>query len=169
MLFNSKRLAAAACLLPALGVAMLPCAGDAATVTSTFKARINIGAGCIISANPLDFGTAGVLAASVDATSTITVSCSAGTAFQLGLDKGAGTGASTALRYMTGGAGAKVGYRLFSDTSRSVNWGDVTGADTISGTGAGLPSIFTVYGRVPAQTTPAPGSFTDTITATVTY
>ena len=107
--------------------------------------------------------------ANVDATSTISVSCTTGTAFQLGLDKGAGTGASTALRYMTGGTGAKVGYMLYSDTSRTTNWGDVLGTDTVAGTGAGLPNIFTVYGRVPAQATPAPGNFTDTITATVTY
>ncbi|WP_163468383.1 spore coat protein U domain-containing protein, partial [Klebsiella michiganensis] len=28
---------------------------------------------------------------------------------------------------------------------------------------------YTVYGRVPVQTTPAPGTYTDTITVTVTY
>jgi spore coat protein U-like protein len=29
--------------------------------------------------------------------------------------------------------------------------------------------VLTVYGRAPAQTTPSPGVYTDTIIATVTY
>jgi spore coat protein U-like protein len=39
----------------------------------------------------------------------------------------------------------------------------------VSGTGIGSSQNYTVYGRVQAQTTPAPGTYTDTITVTVTY
>ncbi|MCE3520182.1 spore coat protein U domain-containing protein, partial [Escherichia coli] len=35
--------------------------------------------------------------------------------------------------------------------------------------GSGAAQPYTVYGRVPVQTTPAPGTYTDTITVTVTY
>jgi spore coat protein U-like protein len=37
-----------------------------------------------------------------------------------------------------------------------------------TGTGATQPAV-TVYGRVPPQTTPAIGTYTDTVVVTVTY
>ncbi|WP_280527698.1 spore coat protein U domain-containing protein [Ciceribacter thiooxidans] len=39
----------------------------------------------------------------------------------------------------------------------------------MTGTGTGLTENVSVYGRVPAQSTPAPGTYTDTIVVTVTY
>jgi hypothetical protein len=51
---------------------------------------------------------------------------------------------------------------------RDVAWGN-TLSNWESGTGSGLGQSLTVYGLVPAQTTPAPGIYTDTIVATVTY
>jgi spore coat protein U-like protein len=39
----------------------------------------------------------------------------------------------------------------------------------VSGTGTGLTQTLTVYGRVAPQTTPKPGTYSDTIIATVTY
>ena len=39
----------------------------------------------------------------------------------------------------------------------------------VGATGSGVSQSFTVYGRVPAQSTPAAGSYTDTIKVTVTY
>jgi spore coat protein U-like protein len=39
----------------------------------------------------------------------------------------------------------------------------------VSGTGNGAGQTITIFGRVPAQTTPAPGTYTDTVTVTVTY
>jgi spore coat protein U-like protein len=49
------------------------------------------------------------------------------------------------------------------------NWGQTVGTDTVSSTGTGAVQSFTVYGQVPAQSTPAPGAYSDTITVTVTY
>jgi spore coat protein U-like protein len=45
----------------------------------------------------------------------------------------------------------------------------MTGGALVSATGNGADQTFTIYGRVPAQTTPAPGTYTDTVTVTVTY
>jgi spore coat protein U-like protein len=39
----------------------------------------------------------------------------------------------------------------------------------MAGTGSGLPQTFTVYGRVPTQNTPAPGSYSDTVVLTISY
>ncbi|WZB69364.1 spore coat protein U domain-containing protein [Achromobacter xylosoxidans] len=38
-----------------------------------------------------------------------------------------------------------------------------------TGLGSGTVQNHTVYGRVPAQTTPRPGSYSDTVTATITF
>lgn len=143
-------------------------AGSASSITSTFQAKINIGSSCTVSATSLDFGSQGVLGANVDGSSNVTVACPTGTAYNVGLDQGVGAGATTSARYMSN-AGAQIRYMLYTDAGRTSIWGNVVGADTLSGVGAGLPTAIPVYGRVPAQTTPAPGSYTDTITVTVTY
>jgi spore coat protein U-like protein len=70
---------------------------------------------------------------------------------------------------MTGPGSALLGYSLFSDSARTVNWGQTVGTDTVTGTGNGTAQALTVYGDVPAGQYLAPGSYSDTITATVTY
>lgn len=52
---------------------------------------------------------------------------------------------------------------------RTTVWGNTVGTDTVSATASGSAQSHTVYGRVPPQTSPAPASYTDTITVTVTY
>jgi spore coat protein U-like protein len=69
---------------------------------------------------------------------------------------------------MTGG-GETIDYQMFKDAAYTENWGDTVSTDTVSGTGIGTEQSFTVYGRVPAQTTPATGTYTDTVTVTVTF
>jgi spore coat protein U-like protein len=141
----------------------------AATVTTTFTAQITIASSCTIdNAAALSFGTQGVLAANIDQTSTIQVTCTNLAPYNIGLDAGTGTGASVAVRKMTSG-GVTVNYTLYSDTGRTTVWGNTIGTDTVSGTGTGASQTYTVYGRVPAQATPAPGTYTDTVTVTVTY
>ncbi len=48
-------------------------------------------------------------------------------------------------------------------------WGNTIGTNTVAGTGDGTQTNYTVYGRVPAQTTPSAGFYSDTVVATVTY
>jgi spore coat protein U-like protein len=48
-------------------------------------------------------------------------------------------------------------------------WGDTIGSDTVAGTGNGAAQSYTVFGLVPVQTTPGPGTYNDVITVTVTY
>ncbi|ASV83823.1 spore Coat Protein U domain protein [Ochrobactrum quorumnocens] len=117
----------------------------------------------------MDFGTHGVLAANTDATSVVTVQCTNTTPFNIGLSEGAGSNASVASRLMTGAGGATVTYSLYQTATRDTVWGASVGTDTVSGTGTGAAQQFTVYGRVLPQNTPAPGVYTDTVTATITY
>ncbi len=149
--------------------AMLSAPAFGATTTSTFQSQITIAASCtILSATTLDFGSQGVLTANVDQTNTIQVQCTNSTPYNIGLDAGTGAGATVTSRKMTSG-GVTVNYFLYSNAGRTTNWGNTVGTDTVSSAGTGASQSFTVYGRVPSQTTPAPATYTDTITVTVTY
>jgi spore coat protein U-like protein len=142
----------------------------AATTTATFNVQLIIASECIIqSATDLDFGTDGVIAAAIDASSTLGIQCTSGTAYTVGLNAGTGSGATVAARRMTGSGAPTVTYSLYRDAGRTQVWGTTIGTDTIAGTGNGAVQSLTVYGRVPTQTTPQPDTYTDTITVTVTY
>jgi spore coat protein U-like protein len=153
----------------AAGLALIGGAAYASTTTSTFTVQATIQAQCLInSASTLDFGTQGVLSANVDQQSTIAVQCTNTTPYNIGLNAGTGTGATVATRKLTSG-GATINYTLYSDSAHTTVWGNTVSTDTVAATGTGASVNFTVYGRIPAQSTPAPGSYTDTITVTVTY
>lgn len=141
-------------------------ARQATSSGSTWTATIN--ANCNVSATNVNFGSVGVLAANVDSTGSVTVRCTDTTPYNIGLSAGAGSGATVASRKMTSGI-KTVTYSLYSDSGRTSVWGNTIGTDTNAGTGTGLDQAYTVYARAPAQTTPAPGAYTDTIVVTVTY
>lgn len=137
----------------------------------TFTATATVINDCNISAAPLDFGTVGLLTANVDASSTLTVQCTASAPYSIALNAGIGNGANVSTRRMTRSGGQQtVNYQLFSDANRTVPWGDGTGGtSTVGGTGTGTAQTIRVYGRVPPQTTPLAGAYVDTVTATITY
>jgi spore coat protein U-like protein len=132
------------------------------TVSATYLAT------CMVSATSLNFGSTGSLSSNIDATNTVTATCSSTTAYNIGLSAGNGTGATVATRKMTSGANT-VSYSLYTSAARSVVWGNTVGTDTVSGSGSGLGQSYTVYGRVPSQTVPPPATYSDTIVVTVTY
>src|SRR5437667_6287065 len=145
-------------------------AAFAGTTTSTFQVQVTVQASCTIVSSPtLDFQTQGVFAANVDRTSTLQIQCTNTTPYDIGLNAGTGAGATVTTRKMTSGAGATVNYSLYSNSGQTTNWGNTVGTDTVSATGNGAAQNYTVYGRIPPQTTPAPAAYADTITLTVTY
>lgn len=142
----------------------------AQTATTQFNVQITIAASCQInSATNMDFGSNGVISGNVEATSTLTVQCTNSTPYNIGLNAGAGTGATVGTRLMTGPANATIAYSLYTTAARTTVWGNTVGTDTVAGTGTGAAQAYTVYGRVGQQTTPAPGVYTDTVTATISY
>ena len=124
---------------------------------------------CTFSASPLDFGTnPGLLNTSVDASTTLGVQCSVGTAYNVGLNAGQNGGGDIGARKMVLG-GNSVGYQLYRDTGRTQVWGNTIGTNTVAGTGNGNTQYLTVYGSVPPQTTPPAGTYNDVVIVTVTY
>ncbi|MED5597466.1 spore coat U domain-containing protein [Janthinobacterium sp. P210006] len=141
------------------------------TNTTTFDVTLKIIANCVISALPLDFGqTQGVLATAVNVNTTLNVTCTNTTLYNVGLNAGTGAGSVGTTRYLsgTGGNTATVQFNLFQAAGATV-WGNTQGTDTHGGTGNGTAQPITVYGNVPPQSTPMPDTYKSTITATVYF
>lgn len=137
------------------------------TVTSHFNVKATVQAACNIATNSLNFGTySGSL---INSTSIISVTCTNTTTYNVGLNAGTATSATVTNRSMTGPAGALLHYSLFSNSGRTTNWGNTVGTNTVAGSGTGLAQSLTIYGQMPAGQSAPPGSYADTITATVTY
>ena len=153
----------------ATGSLALSGAASAATATGTMSVSMTLQASCTLaSSSAVALGTQGVLTANTDATGTLGVQCTTSTPYTVSLDAGAGTGATTTTRKLTAGA-ATVDYALYRDSARTLVWGDTIGTNTVAGTGNGSSQSLTVYARVPAQSTPAPGSYSDAVNVTITY
>lgn len=157
----------------ALGVVIaLPGALQAATDTTTFTATATVTDSCAVSATNLAFGSFSVVDnADVDATSSVTVTCSNGSAYEVALDDGLYSELGTvATRRMNDGGTNYLSYQMYDDALRSSIWGETTLVDVVAGTGDGADQVLTVYGRVPSgQQSVASGSYTDTVTVTVTF
>lgn len=148
----------------------LPCpfVGIGTTPNNTFNTAVAVTNSCSISASNLDFGTIGLLTRNVDAASNIIVDCANRTTYNVGLDAGTGPGATVANRKMTQGTNT-LNYSLYTDPRRTNVWGNTIGVDTVSGRANGNAQSYTVYGRIPPQSIPSPGAYTDTIVVTLTF
>ena len=141
----------------------------AATATTTFTVTATVAAACTISATNLAFGAYVPTAAlPTNGTSTVTTTCTLAAPYDIGLNAGTGTGATVAARKMTSGANLLT-YSLYQDATHLVVWGNTIGTDTIALVGTGLAVPTTVFGQIPALQNASVGSYTDTITATVTF
>jgi spore coat protein U-like protein len=156
---------------PAFGAVALLAAfasdpAHAATATASFTITATVQATCLISATSMAFGTyTGALA---ETTSTISITCTNTTPYNVGLSVGLGAGATVAARKMTSGANLLT-YALYRDAARTQIWGTTVSTDTRAGTGNGVLQPLTVYGRLYAGQFVTPGAYSDTIIATVTY
>ena len=75
--------------------------------------------------------------------------------------------ATVTNRLLTGTGGVQLSYALFSDSGRTINWGLTS--NTVAGTGSVVAHAITIYGKMAAGKYVTPGTYTDTITATITY
>ena len=143
---------------------------SAATATTNFNVTATVASSCQInSASELAFGTYDPLSATdVESTNTISITCSNGTAYSVGLDGGSSTDVNG--RTMEGGTDS-LSYAIYSDAAKTTIWGNTVGTDTIDGTSSSSSSTIdlTGYGVLTAGQDVVPDNYTDTIVATVTY
>jgi spore coat protein U-like protein len=145
----SRWLALAACLLACYGVERAHAAS------------------CSTYASGIAFGSY-VASTAIDITGTVTVICPSGTAYNVSLNAGMGTGGTTTTREMSGPNSTTLGYQMFQNSSHTLNWGNTVGTNTVAGTGTGNAQTYDIYAVLPANEYDEPGSFTDTITVSIT-
>ncbi|RPH40821.1 MAG: SCPU domain-containing protein [Burkholderiales bacterium] len=143
----------------------------AATATSTFTVNGTVVATCSVSATALNFGASipTPVNSNIDATSTITATCSNAVPFSVALNAGNGAGATVISRKMSSGPNS-VNYAMYTDAGRTNIWGDGTPGSAVNSlTGTGAAQAIPVYGRIPTGQTPAIGIYSDTILVTLTF
>lgn len=146
----------------------------ASTTTNTMAVTVDVINSCTVTATPLSFGAPTAIGtANVDSTSTIALSCTNGSTYDVALDNGLYP--ASGQRYMSNGAATpvKIPYNVYSNAGRTTAWGATSGAggNTISGTTgvSGLVTL-TAYGRIPSSATSVgAGAYNDTVTVTVTF
>lgn len=141
------------------------------TETSNFDATLKLVTDASITANPLDFGQSqGTLSTAINVNTTISVTATNTTPYNVGINAGSGTGSSDTNRYLsgTGGNTSTIAFNLFQ-AAGATPWGNTQGTNTKPGTGTGSAQSLTVYGQIPAQATPAPDTYKSTLTVTVYF
>ncbi|MGA2045010.1 MAG: spore coat U domain-containing protein [Roseiarcus sp.] len=162
----SKRLllaavAASSCLFPALA--------NASTAVGNLAVTMTIASTCTVSTSGvLAFGSVGLLTTAVSATGSFGVTCTNTTPYNVGLNQGANGGTVTTRQMKGSTTAALVNYSIFSNVAATTNWGNTTGS-WVAGVGTGSSQTMNVYGVVPVQATPAPDTYTDTVTITINY
>ncbi|WMD18906.1 spore coat U domain-containing protein [Achromobacter seleniivolatilans] len=124
---------------------------------------------CTINATDLAFPPKGLLTSTAAASSQITVKCTNNNAYSVSLNGGSVANNVLARKMKHETAADTVNYQLYQDSAYATIWGDATGGLPLVGLGSGANQVFTVYGRVPVQSTPRPGNYKDVITATITF
>jgi spore coat protein U-like protein len=149
---------------------------DAATATQNLSLTASVTANCTISTAVVAFGAYDPVVTNattaLNGTGTVSVTCTNGasTTVTLGQGSNAATGSTDAIpaRRLNDGGTNFLTYSLYSDTGRTVVWGNTVGT-SVAHTGTGLLTALTVYGAVTAgQNVPA-GSYSDTVLATITF
>lgn len=141
--------------------------GGSASVSSSGVHATFVNTCTILTATDLQFGAVGALNVAHSQTSTIQLRCPTGTVWRVGLDNGLHPLGATTRRMA--GPGGHVTYELYRDSARTQRWGNTVGTDTSQGTGTNSTQTLTVFGRVPAQTSPGAGAYSDTIRITLTF
>jgi len=141
----------------------------AAMPTSNITVTATVAKSCTIADGSIAFGAYDPLSgAVVDQTGTLSFTCTK--TVPVTVDLGLGGKPSGALRGMlTTGSTVPLTYQIYSENTRTTVWGTGTGSNFAS-TGTGSAVTLTMYGRIQAsQTTVVPGSYTDTVVATLNF
>ncbi len=160
------RLAVTCMLLSLAGV----CRADVSTATVGVSATlVNSCVAGNTTFGTFNFGTVYFLNTAIKITGqanagALQINCNNGTSYTVLLS--GGQSGNTAARYLQSSAGARVNYNLYTSGSYATVWDNVTGVtQTATGQSVWLP----VYGMIPVQTTPATGTYTDTVQVTINW
>ncbi|MBO1056630.1 MAG: spore coat protein U domain-containing protein [Dolichospermum sp. JUN01] len=166
-----RRFALASALFVAVGSAA-PSMAVADFNNSNLQISSTVSNNCTISTAALSFGTYNPVEGS-NVTGTVTTNCTAYVNAVITLGQGfySATGSSNEvpLRRLQNGASASyLNYNLYKNSGKTTIWGNSTSTG-VTVIGTGTEESTSVYGEIPAGQSVAAGSYTDDVTATVTY
>lgn len=175
---NMRNLACAGVAALALTAALLPVRADAGSATGTLTVTATVSSSCTIANATLGFGpyTPG---SHQSGNAAFSVTCTLDAPFGVAMGAGAhgsGTGASV-TRKMSNGT-TFLNYQLYTNAAETTVWGTTCPSTSpytncVGGNGTGAPVSLTVYGAIPATgngaTAVGTGSYTDTVTMTITF
>lgn len=171
---NTKRIYSGIVLF--LAASLTAGASFAGSASAPMTVSATVAASCTVSANPLNFGAYDQIGAnaafanSLDATSTVDVTCTNGTAATVELNYGVNSvQASGTTRAMSDGGSNYLNYELYQDSGYTTVWG--MNSDTLGQnyTGTGSQTSLTVYGRIPGNQKPAVANYSDTVDVFVNF
>ncbi|MGH8084974.1 MAG: Csu type fimbrial protein [Lysobacter sp.] len=137
-----------------------------------FTARANVPGSCsVVTASDMSFSPGGMplsgtSTGNLTSTSTINLTCTNRTAWQVGLDEGQNP--SGGGRQMCNPGGACIAYQL-NQPDGFTPWGDDLDVNTVDGISAGTQQTLTVKGRVNDQPLTQAGRYSDTVKVILTY
>lgn len=140
--------------------------GGSNATSFSFQASASYVATCTVVGGSMDFGLIPSLASAVDASTSVSATCSASTPYTVGFSDGLAP-SGPMQRRMSHGAD-RLPYTLYKNAGRTVPWGNASG-ENVNATGSGSSQSYTVYGRIPSQITPPVGTYTDTVLVVVSY
>jgi spore coat protein U-like protein len=158
-----------------LALASLASAGSAsaAIAAASFQVSAGVSPVCTIVASDLAFGAYDPLVANaqvaLDATATLTVTCTRGLTGAIAVDGGLYGSPAGGGRQMASGTW-RLPYQIFKDASHTTVWNAGPGGDVaVVGGGATRPERIVLFGRVPPGQVVLSGPYTDAVTATVQF
>ena len=166
MIYSSSR--SLATLFKRCALVALVCSGPtafSATSSGVMSVSATVLSSCTLGVTPMAFGSYNPAAQS-NTTASITVTCSNGIGYSVGINEGV-NGGTTTTRLMGGTGSDKLAYSVWQDAAHTVNW-DNSGS-AIAGTGSGVAQVINAYGVVNSGQRVSPGAYGDTLTFTVTY
>lgn len=155
-------------LNPGLVIPPTTC-GDTVAARLPFTVSATVSKQCnITSATNISFTPVKATQRNATASNTIGAACTNNTPYTIGLQPSNGNTAGSGVMSGTGANSDKVPYQLSSTPGPSGTvWGN-TSLNTVTGTGTGSATPYSVYATVPSANY-TPDNYADTVTISVTY
>lgn len=151
------------------------CVYEDGSTSSTITVTLTVTQDCTITAPTLSFGTAALVSSLDPVSQTITIRCTKGSSYSVGIDNGAHYASGN--RRMTNGTNG-IAYDIYFPVGSANRWGTITAERRSSAqatTGAGTytgstDQTFTYRAQIiSGQSTPPAGTYIDTLMVDITF
>jgi spore coat protein U-like protein len=141
---------------------------QATSLTTTWNSTITSVAGCIISSSSGIFFGNYSSGSPLNINGTVQFLCTTTTPWTISSNAGTTSGGTIPNRLLANGSNT-LPYQLYTDSTYTTIFGNGTSGSSFTGVFDNGYKTLTIYGKVPSGNYPLPGSYSDSITITLTY